>query len=204
MKRISLLIASFLLAVPAFAASPSSSSVQAVTADKGTPPSANMNLKIALNNSSYYQMGFTDSTLIDDTLISLTEVSLVPKFSLVNARSAVELSISDESKTIRGYWLIFGSESFDLRLRLSPLVGKRLSAELAWKASWKDDDKNIVSIEGNNVPALFYSRNYAATKEIASSGSRMITFEITEPAISLEDIKIDSYSGFITMEVVAL
>lgn len=205
MKRIALIIILLSFVVPVFAAV-SGSSIQLKNGEEAQ--TASVNLKLALKNASYYQMGFTTTTIINDSLVTLTAVRLVPYLSLdilEKGKETVNLSISDDSKTIRGYWLILGNDSFDIRLKLSTLNGRRNSEKtLGWKASWKGDDNSEKSIVGGGESELFYSRNYRESKEIQSTGSKMITFEITEGTVSLDTLYIDSYSGYITMEVVAI
>lgn len=202
MKRALLLILSLLIIYSASAVS----SVQVTTGDINAPESPSVALKLSLKDTSSYQMGFTKSTVINDSLISLTSVALIPRFVTSNDHENITLGISDESRTIRGYWILFGNQSFEINIRLSELEGRNNNSNtIAWSATWKADDGSTDITAKGGETKLFYTRNFAESKEIESVGSKMITFSINEPEnMSVHDLVIDSYHGYITMEVAAI
>lgn len=197
MKKV-FLISLLFLSLFSLSAEPS---VQVLNGNQSSHTGPSVNLKLNMNNTAKFHMGFTNSTVIDDSVVSVTQINLIPEFYDNNTDySQFYLRISKETKTIRGYWNIFGNTPFEIYIKLSKLEGTRdKTNSLGWSASW---DK--VTATGGGVSQLFYAHTDKSSVE--DVGSKLITFDLTDTRGSYTDesLVVDKYTGSITMEVKTL
>ena len=201
MKKV-FLIALFILSLFSLSAVPS---VQVLNDNQSSHTGPSVNLKLNMNNTAKFHMGFTNSTVIDDSVVSVTQINLIPEFYGNNADySQFNLRISKETKTIRGYWNIFSNTPFVINIKLSKLEGTRdKTNSLGWSASWKNDSKEKVATGGGEA-VLFYA--HTKDSPVEDVGSRLITFDLTDTrgSYTAESLVVDKYTGTITMEVKTL
>ena len=202
MKKV-FLIALFILSLFSLSAVPS---VQVLNDNQSSHTGPSVNLKLNMNNTAKFHMGFTNSTVIDDSVVSVTQINLIPEFyDSVNNFSQFKLRISKETKTIRGYWNIFGNTPFEIYIKLSKLEGTRdKTKSLGWSASWEDGSEKIIVAIGGNASKLFYA--HTKDSPIEDAGSKLITFDLTDTRGSYTDtsLVVDKYTGSIAMEVKTL
>lgn len=204
MKKV-FLISILFLSLFSLSAAESKSSLQIVTANKSNPASPEVTLKLSMSDTANYHMGFTQSTEINDSVVSLTQVNLIPEFYDVNSdNTQFSIKISDTTKTIRGYWNIFGNQAFEISLKLSAFTGtqKARTSTLNWSATWTDSDNNSVTANGGGESKSFYKHD---SNDIEDVGSKLITFALLNSTnMSDDDLVVDKYTGTLTMEVKTL
>lgn len=204
MKKVLLISILFLSLLSLSAAS--KSSVQIVTADKSNPAYPEVTLKLSMADTANYHMGFTQSTEINDSVVSLTHVSLTPEFYDINDdHTEFSLRISDTTKTIRGYWNIFGNQPFEIYLKLSAFTGTERATRASsfnWSATWTDSDNAEVTAIGGGESKSFYKHE---SMKIEDVDSKLITFGlVNSTSLSEDTLEIDKYTGYLTMEVKTL
>lgn len=180
-------------------------SVQVLNGNQSSHTGPSVNLKLNMKNTAKFHMGFTNSTVIGDSVVSVTQINLIPEFYGNNTDySQFNLRISKETKTIRGYWNIFGNIPFVINIELSKLVGSRYETKsLGWCASWEDGSKKVTATGGGEA-VLFYA--HTKDSPVEDVGSRLITFDLTDTrgSYTAESLVVDKYTGTITMEVKTL
>ncbi len=199
MKKV-FLISLFILSLFSLSADPS---VQVTSENTSNHTHPSVNLKLNMTNTAKFHMGFTNSTVIDDSVVSVTQINLFPEFyASVDNYSQFKLRISDASKTIRGYWNIFGNTKFEIYIKLSELKGaKYTSNSLGWSASW-DNGSEKVTATGGGASQLFYAHTDKSSVE--DVGSKLITFDLPDTNYTGTNLIVDKYTGSITMEVKTL
>ncbi len=205
MKKV-IFISIFFLSLFSLCAADSKSSVQILTADKSNPESPSVTLKLSMADTANYHMGFTQSTEINDSVVSLTSVSLAPEFYDINDdHTKFSVRISDTTKTIRGYWDIFGNQAFEIYLKLSKFNGTSTTdstSTLNWNATWTDSDNTVVTAVGGGESKSFYRHE---STQIEDVDSKLITFGLVHnTGLSEDTLVIDKYTGYLTMEVKTL
>lgn len=199
MKKV-FLISLLFLSLFSLSAEPS---VQVLNGNQSSHTGPSVNLKLNMNNTAKFHMGFTNSTVIDDSVVSVTQINLIPEFYGNNTDySQFNLRISKETKTIRGYWNIFGNTPFQINIKLSKLEGTRDNTKsLGWSASWENGSKVAT---GGGEAVLFYA--HTKDSPVEDAGSKLITFDLTDTRGSYTDtsLVVDKYTGTITMEVKTL